>query len=138
MQHDMHAKERNFEVGESVLVENFRGQPKWLKASVTEKTGPVSFRVMLEDGEICRRHVDQMHKFNERFERSDNASANMTPSEITQASETEPSNAEPQSDASAPSVATPELVDIPAAQIPTMPRYPSRERKPPVRLGFDT
>ena len=149
MQHDMHAKERNFEVGESVLVENFRGQPKWLKATVTEKTGPVSFRVMLEDGEICRRHVDQMHEFNERFERSDNASANMTPSdnpvtpgsialpEITQASETEASNAEPQSDASAPSVATPELADTPAAQIPTMPRYPSRERKPPVRLGFD-
>ena len=116
-----------------------------MKATVT-----VSFGVMLEDGEICRRRVDQMHKFNERFERSDNASANTTPSdnpvtpgsivlpEITQASETEASNAEPQSDASAPSVATPELADIPAAQIPTMPRYPSRERKPPVRLGFDT
>ena len=127
MQHDMHVKERNFEVGESVLVENFRGQPKWLKATVTEKTGPVSFGAMLEDGEICRRHIDQMHKFNERFERSDNASANMTPSdnpvtpgsialpEITQTSETEASNAEPQSDASAPSVATPEPADIPAA-----------------------
>ena len=150
MQHDMHAKERNFEVGKSVLVENFRGQPKWLKATVTEKTGPVSLRVMLEDGEICRRHVDQMHKFNERFERSDDVSDNITPSnnpvtpgsvalpEITQASETEASNAEPHSDASAPSVATPEPAHIPAAQIPTMPRYPSRERKPPVRLGFDT
>ena len=59
MQHDMHVKERNFEVGESVLVENFRGQPKWLKATVTEKTGPVSFGAMLEGGEICRRHIDK-------------------------------------------------------------------------------
>ena len=91
-----------------------------------------------------------MHKFNGRFERSDHVSDNITPSnnpvtpgsialpENTQASETEASNAEPQSDASAPSVATPEPADIPAAQTPTMPRYPSRERKPPVRLGFDT
>ena len=43
-QHDKHYREREFLIGESVLVQNFRGKPKWLEATVIECTGPVSYK----------------------------------------------------------------------------------------------
>lgn len=67
MQHDLHAKGWQFEIRESVLPENFRGPPKWLKATITEQTGPVSFRVMLKSGENWKPHVDQI-RFHKKFE----------------------------------------------------------------------
>ena len=53
------AKGRQFEVGEEVFVQNFRGEPKWLAGTVVEKTGPVSYRVQV--GEMLwKKHVDQI------------------------------------------------------------------------------
>ena len=45
-----------FQVDEKVLVQHFRGEPKWLEATVVER---VSYKVMIGE-EISRRHVDQM------------------------------------------------------------------------------
>ena len=42
--HDSRSKAREFEVGDTVLVENFRGEPKWLSATVVERAGPISYR----------------------------------------------------------------------------------------------
>ena len=41
-------------------VENYRPGPKWLPVTVVEPTGRVSYRCKLQDGEIVRRHVDQV------------------------------------------------------------------------------
>ena len=41
--HDTRSKARSFEIGQSVLVENLRGEPKWLPGTVIEKAGPVSY-----------------------------------------------------------------------------------------------
>ena len=60
-QHDKHCREREFLIGELVLVQNFRGKPKWLEATVIERTGPVSYKTQVGN-EIWKRHVDQMHK----------------------------------------------------------------------------
>jgi len=43
-----------------VYMRNFRGGAKWVPAQVHNKTGPVSYRVRLESGEITRRHVDHL------------------------------------------------------------------------------
>ena len=59
--HDKHYREREFLIGESVLVQNFRGKPKWLEATVIERTGPVSYKTQVGN-EIWKRLVDQMHK----------------------------------------------------------------------------
>ena len=56
---DRSAKERQFDIGEEVFVQNFRGEPRWLAGTVVEETGPVSYRVQV--GEMLwKRHVDQI------------------------------------------------------------------------------
>ena len=53
------ARERQFDIGEVVFIQNFRGEPRWLAGTVVEKTGPVSYRVQV--GEMLwKRHVDQI------------------------------------------------------------------------------
>ena len=59
--HDKVSKEREFSLGEQVLVQNFRGEPRWLEGTVAKQTGPVSYNVLVED-QLWKRHVDQMHK----------------------------------------------------------------------------
>ena len=55
------SKEREFSLRGQVLVQNFRGEPRWLEGTVMEQTGPVSYKVLVED-QRYRCHVDQMYK----------------------------------------------------------------------------
>ncbi|KAG1927827.1 K02A2.6-like [Pimephales promelas] len=59
--HDKKAHERSFCVGYPVLVRNFSYGPKWIPGNIETVTGPVSYKVMLGDGRVVRRHVDQIH-----------------------------------------------------------------------------
>ena len=52
-------KDRVFSFGESVLVRNYRGEPKWVPATAIAQTGPVSHTVQVADS-VWRRHVDQL------------------------------------------------------------------------------
>ena len=45
--HDKSSSEREFALGEQVLVQNFRGEPKWLDGTVTEQTDPLSYKVLV-------------------------------------------------------------------------------------------
>ena len=58
--HDKSAKERTFGVGDPMYAANFTGKPQWLSCIITEKTGPVSFRIRLLDGRMMRRHMDHI------------------------------------------------------------------------------
>ncbi|XP_060543768.1 uncharacterized protein K02A2.6-like isoform X2 [Pantherophis guttatus] len=53
---------RAFTIGDPVFALNFNGSPKWLKGRIESTTGPKSYRVELEDGQVCRRHIDQLRK----------------------------------------------------------------------------
>ncbi|XP_034272454.2 uncharacterized protein K02A2.6-like [Pantherophis guttatus] len=53
---------RAFSKGDSVFALNFNGSPKWLKGKIASTTGPKSYTVELEDGQVCRRHIDQLRK----------------------------------------------------------------------------
>ena len=44
---DRSAKQRQFEVGDEVFAQIFKGEPKWLTGTVVEKSGPVSYRVQV-------------------------------------------------------------------------------------------
>ena len=59
--HDKVSREREFTLGEQVLVQNFRGKPRWLDGTVAEQTGPISHKVLVGD-QLWKRHVDQMHQ----------------------------------------------------------------------------
>ena len=43
------------------MARNYAKGDKWLPGKVERKTGPVSFRVRLEDGNLIKRHQDQLH-----------------------------------------------------------------------------
>ena len=46
-----------FNVNDRVVVENFYGQPKWLRGTVVKCSGPVSYKVNV-DGKVMRRDLD--------------------------------------------------------------------------------
>lgn len=58
--HDKQLSERSFQVGDTVITRNFSHGPNWIPGFITKVTGPLSYKVMLGDGIIVRRHVDQV------------------------------------------------------------------------------
>ena len=60
--HDRAARLRNFKEDETVYVRNFGPGQKWLPGTIVATTGPVSYRVLLEDGRVWRRHQDHMRQ----------------------------------------------------------------------------
>ena len=63
--HDNTKPVREFKVNDKVFVENYSGRGnRWWSGVVVEVTGPVSYKVALDDSRIVRRHVDQMRSRN--------------------------------------------------------------------------
>ena len=50
---------RQFAVGDAVLARNYGGGNKWVKGVVSEKVGPVSYKIRINGG-VIRRHIDQV------------------------------------------------------------------------------
>ena len=53
-------KLRHFAVGQTVLARSYRGDHKWVPATVKERRGPLSYTVEVASGTVWRRHVDQL------------------------------------------------------------------------------
>ena len=60
--HDVHAHDRDLEVGDAVFVRNYHHGDKWIPGTIQNRTGPVSFKVLLQDGRNRRCHQDQVRK----------------------------------------------------------------------------
>jgi hypothetical protein len=60
--HDVHAKAREFLVGQRVRVRNLRDGPKWVPGVVVGRQGPLSYVVQTTGGEVWKRHVDQIEE----------------------------------------------------------------------------
>ena len=58
-QHDKTARLRSLDVGESVLVRNFRDGPRWVRGRVCSKDGPASYQVEVGE-QVWKRHIDQL------------------------------------------------------------------------------
>ena len=58
--HDQHSRSREFFVGQRVLARNFRAGQRWLPGTITERRGPLSYLVQLQQGILCKRHIDQL------------------------------------------------------------------------------
>eukprot|EP00731_Ephydatia_muelleri_P031380 Em0022g894a len=57
--HDMHTRQRSFQVGEEVHALNHRGM-QWIPGKVTAVMGPLTLIVTLDDGTETRYHVDHV------------------------------------------------------------------------------
>ena len=60
LDHDSHAKLREYKIGDNVMARNYRSGPKWESAVVVKRKGPLSYTVQLDSGLIWRRHIDQL------------------------------------------------------------------------------
>ena len=151
--HDRKAVERSFAAGDQVCVRNFGRWHPWLPGRILESTGPVSFRVQLESGQIIWRcHLDQIRKLH------DVGTQHATPMELVSlplpndlpepATEVVEERGKNDSSPNSPTPAVPSIKgdspNIDTIQPPRpepvqveSPRYPSRIRKPPKRFGFD-
>lgn len=69
---NIHKKCRDFAVGERVQCRNYSDKTKWKFGKVIQRIGKLHYRVMLDDGRIWERHVDQILQLN----KSDNCSGN--------------------------------------------------------------
>lgn len=58
--HDRHARKRQVTEGDQVYTKNFGSGPIWVPGTVQKQTGPVSCTVALGNGQIVRRHIDQV------------------------------------------------------------------------------
>lgn len=54
---------RSFALNQSVWARNYRRGPKWVRATVIERTGPVLYRVKVND-QTWKRHVEQLRDCN--------------------------------------------------------------------------
>ena len=63
--HDVHAKAREFLVGQRVMLRDLQDGPKWVPGVVVGRQGPlslVSYVVQTTGGEMWKRHVDQIEE----------------------------------------------------------------------------
>ena len=60
LNHDKSTKARTFKVDDPVFVKTHQGTPVWIEGIVTEITGPLSYKIKLNDGSVIRRHVDHI------------------------------------------------------------------------------
>lgn len=60
--HSAHPRQVELPLLSPVIVKNYSQQgPGWLPASVEKQTGPVSYQCRLDNGNIVKRHLDQIH-----------------------------------------------------------------------------
>ena len=59
-EHDAHSKGREFAKGDTVFVKCFSKVNTWLPGVIDRKQGPVSYRVVLDDNRVVRRHTDHI------------------------------------------------------------------------------
>ena len=123
LQHDKRARSRDFEVGETIMIRNYRGTPKWLTGIILKRCAPLTYQVKTDSGLIWRRHVDQLRAASPGIpSNSKNTESLFDVPPVVRDS----SNPDDLVSAPAPPVSNPTFAD----------RYPVRQRRPPDRYGI--
>ncbi|KAJ8362213.1 hypothetical protein AAFF_G00388720 [Aldrovandia affinis] len=55
-----HGPNRSFQEDDDVYMRSYTGGHKWIPGVIVSVTGPVSYKVQTPDGQLHRRHVDQL------------------------------------------------------------------------------
>jgi hypothetical protein len=56
-------KYRQFEVGERVIARDYRGKDPWVAGNISEREGPLMYKVATDKGQIWRRHTEQLKAY---------------------------------------------------------------------------
>ena len=61
VRHDPHKTHQEFKVGDAVYIEGFTpSDQKWIEGIITDVTGPLSYKVKLNNGTEVHRHVESV------------------------------------------------------------------------------
>ena len=60
LNHDVRSKDWEFQIDDTVFVENFGQGSKWLAGIIDEVREPLTYMVKLSDGRLVKRHVDHI------------------------------------------------------------------------------
>ncbi|KAL5477033.1 hypothetical protein EMCRGX_G023772 [Ephydatia muelleri] len=143
--HDVHTRQRSFQVGEEVYVLNHRGMPKWIPGKVTAVRGPLTLIVTLDDGTESRYHVDHVKERITGGKRDSGTfqqpELDPLPTIVTMADRQAelpqapaPPIAEVEPDPDPLEEEAPPVVDLEA--VPLLPRRFTRPHRPPERYGL--
>ncbi len=137
--HDAHARAREFQVNQPVMARNWRPGPKWVPGVIVERLGPLSYRIRTASGVLWRRHVDHMRIISQPTTISDTVTTTDQPEEdfppsttrvtVEQGGKTPTTLKLPQEEPTRP----PSPPTQSHATTEDTGRYPSRDRKAPVR-----
>ncbi|KAL0160114.1 hypothetical protein M9458_043849, partial [Cirrhinus mrigala] len=115
-----------------VLVRNYSYGPKWIPAVIMSALGPVSYTVAVGNGQILKRHVDQIRI--QHVDELQDFTRMTVPSDKESLLPEIPGSTEMETApevVSSPITKLPDKLDTPAA--PQL-RRSSREKRPPIRL----
>lgn len=136
---------RRLEVDEKVWVRNYAMGEKWVKGTITGKQGKVMYDVLLKDGQVARRHIDQLRSLHELPAKSSIPIVVPKPHvpEVIQDTRDKVPGDTPLPTQTSPEVqtASPSQAELPPVAQPQpttpVPRYPKREhRRAPDRLSY--
>ena len=121
--HDQHARGRELDIGQAVMIRDFRGRLKWVPGRIIHKNGPLTYLVKTQTGLTWRRHVDHIKERldNSLFEVPENHTESNAFTDLPVPQSTEPTS-------SADSTRCPQQTSF-------ADRYPIRTRHPPDRYG---
>ena len=60
--HDFHVVSRTFQEGDTVYTRDFCQGQSWLTGTIVKFSGPVSYEVKTDDGQLIHRHQDHLRK----------------------------------------------------------------------------
>ena len=60
LDHDSHARSREYKIGDNVMARNYGSGPKWEPGVIVERKGPLSYTAQLDSGILWHRHIDQL------------------------------------------------------------------------------
>ena len=120
--HAKHPRKPNLDTNSPVMARNYARGSKWLPGIVERRTGPVSFKVRLQNGNLIKRHQDQLHM------REPEGLQEIDPGDGAVTTETPP--------VSPASIADQVSLQSPQLRMPALPRRSSRQRKPVERLDL--
>lgn len=157
--HDRRVANRTLEPGDLVYCRNFGQGPAWLPGRILEATGPVSFRIELEDGRtVWRRHQDHIRKkYDEDPHTATSESLSIplldpasgtsltpegqeleeTPTKVSAVARPSLSPVGYPPDMDHAPMAANEQAEVTSPVSSTARRYPERIRRPPQKYGFD-
>ena len=131
--HDQHAHHREFQVGQRVMTRNYRSGPDWIPGTITARKGPVTFTVCVENGQLWKRHVDQLKSLSAMSPQTEFAHSSDSDTDFNMIPTTPTSNQE-QSDPESNQATSPEVeISNPTSSAS---RYPQRNCRPPDRLMY--